>query len=100
MEKKPSVKRSATLLAIVSLIVSIIVILPILNWLLKITPWQKWEGLPLFFGIFISPLGFLFGILSIKVQSNKLGKIGVIINTLLFLLPFIYMTLGVLILGP
>lgn len=45
MEKKPSVKRSATLLAIVSLIVSIIVILPILNWLFKITPWQKWEGL-------------------------------------------------------
>ncbi|GAE01487.1 hypothetical protein CBO05C_1177 [Clostridium botulinum B str. Osaka05] len=100
MEKKPSVKRSATLLAIVSLIVSIIVILPILNWLFKITPWQKWEGLPLFFGIFISPLGFLLGILSIKIQSNKLGKIGVIINTLLFLLPFIYMTLGVLIFGP
>ncbi|NFP91176.1 hypothetical protein [Clostridium sporogenes] len=100
MGKKPSVKRSATLLAIVSLIVSIIVILPILNWLFKITPWQKWEGLPLFFGIFISPLGFLLGILSIKIQSNKLGKIGVIINTLLFLLPFIYMTLGVLIFGP
>ncbi|MBU5299160.1 hypothetical protein KQI45_03575 [Clostridium sporogenes] len=100
MEKKPSVKRSATILAIVSLIMSIIVILPILNWLFKITPWQKWEGLPLFFGIFISPLGFLLGILSIKIQSNKLGKIGVIINTLLFLLPFIYMTLGVLIFGP
>ncbi|AVQ37989.1 hypothetical protein C7M56_04555 [Clostridium botulinum] len=100
MKKKPSVKRSATLLAIVSLIMSIIVILPILNWLFKITPWQKWEGLPLFFGIFISPLGLLLGILSVKIQSNKLGKIGVIINTLLFLLPFIYMTLGVLIFGP
>ncbi|MCW6108908.1 hypothetical protein [Clostridium sporogenes] len=100
MEKKSSVKSSANLLAILSLIISIIVILPILNWLFKITPWQKWEGLPLFFGIFISPLGLLLGILSVKIQSNKLGKIGVIINTLLFLLPFIYMTLGVLIFGP
>ncbi|EKX79515.1 hypothetical protein CFSAN001628_012393 [Clostridium botulinum CFSAN001628] len=54
----------------------------------------------MFFGLLISPFGFLLGILSIKIQSNKLGKIGVIINTLLFLLPFIYMTLGVLILGP
>ncbi|KEI98967.1 membrane protein [Clostridium botulinum A2B3 87] len=99
MEKKPSVKSSANLLAIVSLIMSIIVILPILNWFFKITPWQKLEGLPLFFGLLISPFGFLLGILSIKIQSNKLGKIGVIINTLLFLLPFIYMTLGVLIFG-
>ncbi|HBJ2611194.1 hypothetical protein CJF15_04340 [Clostridium botulinum] len=100
MKKKPSVKSSANLLAIVSLIMSIIVILPILNWLFKITLWQKLEGLPLFFGLLISPFGFLLGILSIKIQSNKLGKIGVIINTLLFLLPFIYMTLGVLIFGP
>ncbi|NFC76033.1 hypothetical protein AL714_06780 [Clostridium botulinum] len=100
MKKKPSVKSSANLLAIVSLIMSIIVILPILNWLFKITPWQKLEGLSLFFGLLISPFGFLLGILSIKIQSNKLGKIGVIINTLLFLLPFIYMTLGVLIFGP
>ncbi|EDU38843.1 hypothetical protein B2H94_03125 [Clostridium sporogenes] len=100
MGKKPSVKRSATLLAIVSLIVSIIVILPILNWLFKITPWQKWEGLPLFFGIFISPLGFLLGILSVRIETNKWGKLGIVINTLLFLLPFIYMTLGVLIFGP
>ncbi len=35
MKKKPSVKSSANLLAIVSLIMSIIVILPILNCFLK-----------------------------------------------------------------
>ena len=100
MGKKTSVKSSANLLALISLIIFIVIILPILNWFFQITPWQRLEGFPLFLGIFISLFGVLFGILSIKIENNKWGKLGIIVNTLLVFLPSIYMTLGVLIFVP
>lgn len=42
-----SSKKAGNMLGIVSLVVAILVFLPILNWFFKITPYQKFKGLPL-----------------------------------------------------
>lgn len=99
MENKPSLKKAGNVLGIVSLAVALIIFLPILNWFFKITPYQKLEGLPLLITPFISPIGFVFGVISIKVSSNKFGKWGIISNIILFLLPFLYWYLGIYIFG-
>ncbi|MCE7699848.1 MAG: hypothetical protein K8E24_013865 [Methanobacterium paludis] len=100
MDNEPSVKNTGKLLGIVSLGVALIIFLPILNWFFKITPYQKLEGVPLLITPFLSPIGFVFGAISIKVSPNKFGKLGIISNTILFLLPFLYWSLGTLIFGP
>jgi hypothetical protein len=100
MNNESSTKSIANLLGIVSLVIAIIILLPVLNWFFQITPYQKFGGLPLMVTPFISPIGFGFGITSILVSPNKFGKWGVISNTILFLLPFLYWYLGTLIFGP
>lgn len=101
MENESLNKKSGNVLGIISLIIALILLLPILNWFFKITSYQKLEGLPLLITPFISPLGFVFGVLSIKVSSNnKFGKYGCICNAILFILPFLYWCLGTLIVGP
>ncbi|MBC2579703.1 hypothetical protein [Clostridium sp. DJ247] len=100
MGNEPSNKKVGNIFGIVSLVIPIIMFLLILNWFFKITPYQKFEGLPLMIAPFISPFGFIFAFISVKVSSNKFGKWGIISNTILFFLPYLYWFLGTLILGP
>lgn len=93
-------KKVGTILGIVSSSMALVVFLAILNWFFKLTPYQKLEGLPLMIAPFISAIGLVFGFISLKVSSSKFGKWGVVSNTILFLLPFLYLFLGTLILGP
>lgn len=100
MESKPSIKNVANILGVISSTIAVVMILLILNWLFAITPYQKLEGFPLLMTMFTSPIGFVLGIISIKISSNKFGKIGIIGNVILFLLPYAYWFLGTLIFGP
>lgn len=99
MKDRTSLKNAVNILGIVSLAVALIIFLPILNWLFKITPYQDLEGMPLLIAPFVSPVGIIFGIISVKVSCNKFGKLGIISNIVLFLLPFLYWYLGIFILG-
>lgn len=84
----------------ISLGISSIMIVLILNWFFTITPYQKLEGMPLLITPFITPIGFIMGVISFKISRNTFGKWGVISNVILFILPFLYWYLGTLIFGP
>ncbi|MHC1683063.1 MAG: hypothetical protein AB6733_08960 [Clostridiaceae bacterium] len=100
MENKTSVKNNGNLFGVISLVIAVIIIIPILNWFFNITPYQRLQGLPLLLAPFVSLIGLVFGVISFKVGSNKYGKWGIISNTILFVLPFLYYFFGTLIFGP
>ena len=47
MDNKYSIKNTENILGIISFTVPLITFLFILNWFFKITPFQKYQGLPL-----------------------------------------------------
>lgn len=100
MENRSSTKGTGNLLSIVSIVIALLILFPILNWYFKITPFQRFGGLPLLIAPFISPIGLIFGVISIKVYPNAFGKWGIISNAVLFALPFMYWYLGIFIFGP
>lgn len=100
MKCKCSIKNTVNIFSIISFIIPLIIFILILNWFFEITPYQKLEGIPLMLTPLICPIGILFGVLSIKITPNKLGKWSIIFNAILILLPFLYWTLGTIFLGP
>jgi hypothetical protein len=100
MKIKSTIKCNANILGIKSFTIPLIIFMFILNWFYKITPYQKLQGMPLMLTPLVCPIGILFGVLSIKTIPNKLGKWSIIFNSVLISLPFLYWTLGTLILGP
>lgn len=100
MKSKSFIKDNVNILSIISFTISLIIFMLILNWFFQITSFQKLQGMPLLLAPMICPVGILFGFLSMKSKSNKLGKWSIIFNVILITLPFLYWTLGTLIFGP
>lgn len=100
MKYKCSIKNTVNIFSIISFIIPLLIFILILNWFFGITPYQRLEGMPLMLTPLICPIGILFGVLSIKISANKLGKWSIIFNGILILLPFLYWTLGTIFLGP
>ena len=99
MKSKSSIKNIENILGIISFTIPLIIFMLILNWFFKITPYQKLEGMPLLIAPFIGLIGLIFSLMSLKKSSSKFIKIGIISNTILLVLPFLYMLLGTLIDG-
>lgn len=99
MEDKPSLKNKENLTGVISLSMSLVVYLMILNWFFKMTPYQKLEGIPLLVAPLIGLIGLYFGYISHKKYPNNLAKWGLISNAILIILPFLYWTLGTLFFG-
>jgi hypothetical protein len=78
----------------------VIDILLILNWLLKLTPFQKLEGFPLLLGAFASPFGAAAGTLSYIRSKTGAALLGIVLNIITFAVPFLYMYLGAILFGP
>ena len=97
---KQLVKQQWVIIGSISLIVSILHALLILNWFFEITTFQKFQGAPIFFGTFISPIGFFLGFSSYVKTQSKIALLAIISNGVLFILPFLYFFLGTLIFGP
>ncbi|MBZ9687418.1 hypothetical protein G9F72_013890 [Clostridium estertheticum] len=100
MKSEFSIKNTGNILGIISFTIPLINFMFILNWFLKITSYQKLEGMPLMLTPLICPIGILFGVLSIKTMPNNLAKWSIIFNAILISLPFLYWTLGTLVFGP
>jgi len=100
LRRKSSVENTGNILAIISFSIPLINLLFILNWFLKITSYQKLEGIPLMLTPLICLIGIIFGVLSIKTIPNKLAKWSIIFNIILIALPFLYWTLVTLVFGP
>lgn len=96
---KNPIKKFVNILSLISLIIPLIAFALILNWFFQITPYQSLEGMPLMSAPLICIIGTLLGVLSIKITPNKLGKISIIFNAILIILPFLYWYIGNLILG-
>lgn len=100
MKSKSSIENTGNKLSVISFIIPLVIFMFILNWFFKITPYQKLQGIPLMLTPLICPIGILFGVLSIKTKPNKFAKYSIIFNAILIALPFLYWTLGTLVLGP
>lgn len=85
---------------IVCLCVPILLILLILNWFFKITPFQRMEGLAMLLPTFTCPIGFLFGIIAFTKLHSKTAVLAIVINGVLFFVPSLYFILGTLLFGP
>jgi len=94
MKNKTSISAIGDKLSIISFGIPIVILISILNWFFQITPFQKLEGLPLMITPFICPIGIILGIISIKITPNKLAKYSIILNVILFFLPFFYWFFG------
>lgn len=93
-------KKHAKIIGIISFIIPLIMTLLILNWYFQITPYQKYQGLPLMLTPITSIIGIILANISFKKYPNKLTKWSIIFNVILFFLPFIYWILGTIIWGP
>lgn len=84
---------------LLSICVSLIAILLILNWFFEITPYQKLQGMPLMIAPFAGAVGFAAGFISYKKSPNSLAKWGMAMNALLFVIPILYWAVGTFIFG-
>jgi hypothetical protein len=100
MEYGKSLKKNGSIWGILSVSISLIVLLLILNWFFEITPFQKLQGIPLMITPFTSTIGIVLSIISFKKSHNIFSIIGLISNAILFVLPFLYWTIGTLVFGP
>lgn len=93
-------KKHAKIIGIISFIIPLIMTLLIFNWYFQITSYQKYQGLPLILTPITSIIGIILANISFKNNFNKLAKLSIIFNVILFFLPFLYWTLGTIIWGP
>ncbi|MGO1368838.1 MAG: hypothetical protein ACTHVE_05580 [Senegalia sp. (in: firmicutes)] len=93
-------KKLTKTVSIISFTIPAVMTVFILNWYFQITPYQKYQGLPLMITPITSIIGIILANISLKNSSNKLARWSIVFNAILFFLPFIYWILGTLILGP
>jgi hypothetical protein len=93
-------KISLDLFGIISLCITGVMLLLILNWFFKITPFQKLQGMPLLLTPFTCTAGFLLGLISYSKSRSSISKWGMLSNVVLFVLPFLYWFLGALLFKP
>ncbi|WP_242849852.1 hypothetical protein, partial [Clostridium botulinum] len=92
-------KIAAQAIGYISISIFLIIFLLILNWFFKITSYQRLEGIPLIMANFTGPIGVVLGIVSIIIETNKVGKIGIACNLIIWILPYLYWFWGTLICG-
>ncbi|MDP4182375.1 MAG: hypothetical protein Q8942_14955 [Bacillota bacterium] len=100
MRSELSEGNNKNILSLISLSMSLSIFLLIVNWLFKITPFQKLAGMPLLIAPFVGVIGFVLSSISFKQAPNKLSMMSLICNVIMFVLPFLYWILGTLIFGP
>lgn len=84
---------------IVSYLLFFVPLIFIVNFLFDIVTLEKIQGLPIFFPLVFCPFGLFFAIKAHKIQKDVLTFVGIIVNPVLFIFPFVYMILGTVIFG-
>lgn len=83
---------------VISILIPILLTLLIINFVYKIIP-TTFQGLPIFLPLFFCPIGIILAFISFKADKNGWSKIGLILNTVLFFTPFIWMIGGTVLFG-
>ena len=100
MKIKLILRNNGKLIGFVSLLIPLIGLPLILNWFFQITPYQKLQGMPLLIAPFASLLGIILSLVSSRNSPNIYARLGLIINLILLVLPFLYWYIGAMIFGP
>ncbi len=74
---------------IISIIIPVLSIVSIVNVAYKIIL-TEFFGVSILLPVFLCPIGFILAIFSYQVDRNIGAKIGIILNMLVFLIPFIW----------
>ncbi|MFL0405799.1 hypothetical protein ACH0BP_29985 [Bacillus nitratireducens] len=75
---------------IISIIIPVLLILSIVNVTYKIII-IEFFGVSIILPVFLCPIGFILAIFSHQVDKNIGAKIGIILNVVVILIPFIWM---------
>jgi len=84
----------------VSICLAVVVALLIINFFGQVVQISKLQGLPVLLPVLTSPVGVILGLIGFRKNKDKLSLWGLITNCILFVVPFVYWFLGVLIWGP
>ena len=71
----------------------------IVNFMFDIITLEKIQGLPVFFPLVFCSFGLFFASKAYQIEKNALTLSAIIVNTVLFLFPFIYMMGGTVFFG-
>ncbi|MBO1582097.1 hypothetical protein [Bacillus sp. XF8] len=80
---------------IISILIPVLLILFIVN-VTNTVIITVFFGVSIFLPILLCPIGLILAVLSYKVDKNTGAKIGIILNVVAFLIPFILMIRGVM----
>lgn len=83
----------------ISYLLSIISILCILSFFCEFVVSETLQGLPIFFPIVLSPIGLILATNSLKKRKDSWSLGAIIVNSILFVFPVVYMILGLIIVG-
>ncbi|MES5896703.1 hypothetical protein [Bacillus cereus group sp. RP43] len=75
---------------IIPILIPVLLILSIVNVAYKIII-TEFFGVSILLPVFLCPIGFILAIFSYQVDKNIGAKIGIILNVVVFLIPFIWM---------
>ncbi|OFD79327.1 MULTISPECIES: hypothetical protein [Bacillus cereus group] len=74
---------------IISILIPVLLILSIVNVAYKIIL-TEFFGVSILLPVFLCPIGFILAIFSYQIDKNIGAKIGIILNVVVFLIPFIW----------
>ena len=77
----------------ISILIPVLLILLVVNFINEIIL-TVFQGISLVLPLFLCPIGFILAIFSHKVDKNNGAKIGIVLNVLVFLIPFILLIRG------
>ena len=83
---------------IISILIPILLTLLITNFVFGIIS-TTLQGIPIFLPLIFCPIGIILAFISFKADKNRWSKIGLILNTVLFFSPFIWMIGGTILFG-
>ncbi|PEY42173.1 hypothetical protein CN354_04640 [Bacillus cereus] len=78
---------------IISISIPVLLILLIVNFINEIIL-TVFQGVSLVVPLFLCPIGFILAIFSYTVDKSNGAKIGIVLNVLVFLIPFILLIRG------
>lgn len=91
MKNKDYMKGISKVFAVTSISISLTMIMLMLNGLFEIIPCQNSGGLIVFMTPIISIIGGVLASISLKIQSNRLAKLGIITNSISLILVMVIM---------
>ncbi|HDR7612799.1 TPA: hypothetical protein QCX47_004506 [Bacillus mycoides] len=74
---------------IIPILIPVLLILSIVNVAYKIIL-TEFFGVSILLPVFLCPIGFILAIFSYQIDKNIGAKIGIILNVVVFLIPFIW----------